>query len=256
MSKGESATPRPLPRWAVAAFYWAMTRLMAAVIWTFGRWRVRGREHVPASGPLLIVANHLNNADPPLIGATIRSRRIRFMAKIELFQGGVKGLPIRLFGAFPVRRFEADLAALRTAQELLRAGEAVAILPEGHRNRNGVAMQQPYPGAALIALRSGAPVLPVAITGTQQIRGLGVLLKHPRITVTIGEPFVLEHRGKIDRAAVQAGSETIMRRIAALLPPAYRGVWGEPPAVSSPGAASDAELLLRPGEPGGLGTVH
>ncbi|HZQ36180.1 MAG TPA: lysophospholipid acyltransferase family protein [Dehalococcoidia bacterium] len=244
MSKPAEATPRPLPGWAVAAFYWVMTRLMAVVVCTFGRWRVRGREHVPASGPLLIVANHLNNADPPLIGATIRNRRIRFMAKIELFQGGIKGLPIRLFGAFPVRRFEADLAALRTAQELLKAGEAVAILPEGHRNRSGTAMQQPYPGAALIALRSGAPVLPVAITGTQQIHGLGVLLRYPRISVTIGEPFLLERAGKLDRAAVQAGSEQIMRHIAALLPPAYRGVWGEAPSapVSSGESATISAL--------------
>lgn len=251
MSRSAEATPHPLPGWAVAAFYWAMTRLMMIVVWTFGRWRVRGREHVPASGPLLIVSNHLNNADPPLLGATIRNRRIRFMAKIELFQGGIKGLPIQLFGAFPVRRFEADLAALRTAQELLKAGEAVAILPEGHRNRSGVAMQQPYPGAALIALRSGVPVLPVGITGTQHVRGLGVLLKKPRITVTIGEPFVLDRKGKIDRATVQAGSETIMRRIAALLPPPYRGAWDEAPggtdgsALSNAGDTAAAALRVR-----------
>jgi 1-acyl-sn-glycerol-3-phosphate acyltransferase len=226
-----------------------MTRLMATVVWTFGRWRVLGREHVPASGPLLIVANHLNNADPPLIGATIRNRRIRFMAKFELFQGGRKSLPIRLFGAFPVRRFAADLAALRAAQELLKAGEAVAILPEGHRNRAGIGMQPAHPGAALVALRSGAPILPVAITGSERIHGLGILMQRPRITVTIGEPFVLERPAKLDRTAVEAGTEAIMRSIATLLPPAYRGVWAEPAAPH--GALPAAAALHRtPAEPG------
>jgi len=247
MADARAVNVNPPPRWAVASFYWAASRLMALVVSVFGRWQVRGGAHVPRRGPLLVVSNHLHNADPPLLAATLRRRRLRFMAKIELFRGDWKGLPIRLFGAFPVRRFEADLAALRQAQDLLKAGEAIVILPEGHRNRVGTGMQQAYPGAALIALRSGAPVLPVAITGTEQIRGLGILLRQPRITVTVGEPFLLSRTGKIDRAAVEQAAGEMMRRIAALLPPAYRGVWaaeapdttGErtplpPPAISRP----------------------
>ncbi|HZU77802.1 MAG TPA: lysophospholipid acyltransferase family protein, partial [Dehalococcoidia bacterium] len=148
----------------MAAFYWLMTNLMALALRIFGRWEVRGRRNVPRSGPLLVVANHLNNSDPPLLGASI-PRRLRFMAKVELFQKGLLSLPIRLFGGFPVRRFEADLRALRRAQELLADGEAVALLPEGTRNRHGTGMQRVYPGAALLALRTGAPILPVGITG-------------------------------------------------------------------------------------------
>jgi 1-acyl-sn-glycerol-3-phosphate acyltransferase len=217
----------PAPRWAVAVFYWAMTRLMAVTLRVFGRWELRGAEHVPRSGGLLIVSNHLNNADPPLLGASIRNRRIVFMAKSELFRKAPASWVIRLFGAFPVRREEADLRALRTAQRLLQRGEAVVILPEGHRNRRGVALQKPFPGAALVALRAGVPVLPVGITGTQQIRGLGVLLRHPRITVTIGEPFLLPPAARINAEAVNAATDTIMRRIAALLPPDHRGEWTE-----------------------------
>lgn len=223
----DAAAPPPLPRWSVVLFYWLTTHLMALVLRVFGRWEVRGREHVPPRGPLLVIANHLHNADPPLLGASISNRRIHFMAKIELFQKGVLSLPIRLFGGFPVRRFEADLRALRLAQELLKAGEAVGILPEGHRNRHGTGMQQPYPGAALIALRTGATILPVGITGSQQIRSIGVLLKQPRITVTIGEPFRLDHTGKIDGDAVRAASAAMMRQIAALLPPEYQGLWAQ-----------------------------
>src|SRR5579871_5025140 len=145
---------------------------MALVLRLFSRWRVRGAARLPAKGGVLVVANHLHNADPPLLGASLTRRRLVFMAKAELFKNSFGSLPVRLFGAFPVRRFEADLRALRSAQDLLKAGNAIVILPEGHRNRNGMALQQPYPGAALIALRSGVPIVPVGITGTQQIRGL------------------------------------------------------------------------------------
>jgi len=83
----------------------------------------------------------------------------------------------------------------------------------------------------MLALRTGAPILPVAITGTQQIRSLGILLKQPRITVTIGEVFHLSPQRRVNRAAVEAASSEMMRQIAALLPPEYRGIWGgsEPP---------------------------
>jgi 1-acyl-sn-glycerol-3-phosphate acyltransferase len=211
----------------VAAFYWMATRLMALTVRVFARWELRGTEHVRRSGGLLIVSNHLHIADPPLLGACLRNRRIIFMAKSELFRKAPGNWAIKLFGAFPVRREEADLRALRTAQQLLQRGEAVVILPEGHRNRHGVALQKPFPGAALVALRAGVPVLPVGITGTQQIRGLGTLLTHPRITVTIGEPFLLPPAGRINAEAVNAATDTIMRHIAALLPPDHRGQWGD-----------------------------
>ncbi len=226
MANTPSPVPPPLPRWAQRSFYWSATRLMAIVVRVFGRWQVRGREHVPPSGPLLVVSNHLHNADPPLLAASIPSRRIHFMTKTELFQKGVLSLPIRLFGGFPVRRDEADLRALRLAQELLSSGEAIGVLPEGHRNRHG--MQAAHPGAALIAMRSGATILPVGITGTEQIRSIGILLKQPKITVTIGEPFTLTHDGRLNGAAIRRGSDEMMRRIAALLPSKYQGVWATP----------------------------
>lgn len=226
---------RPAPRWGVAGFYWLMTRLMALALAIFGRWEVRGRERVPAQGPLLVIANHLNNSDPPLLGASIRNRRVIFMAKVELFQKRPWSWFIWLFGAFPVRRDEADLRALRHATELLKQGEAIVILPEGHRS-HGRGMQQAQPGAALVALRAGAPILPVGITGSQRIHGLRTLLEHPRITVTIGEPFRLPAYDRINGAAVREASDIMMRRIAALLPPEYRGDWqtATPEATATP----------------------
>ena len=91
----------------VPPFYWALTHLLRGVLWLVVRWEVTGREHIPAEGALIVVSNHLNNADPPIIGAGIARRRIRWMAKIELFKLPF-GLIIRAWGAFPVRRFDAD----------------------------------------------------------------------------------------------------------------------------------------------------
>jgi 1-acyl-sn-glycerol-3-phosphate acyltransferase len=199
-----------------------MTRLMRSAVWVFGRYEVVGVEHVPAEGPLIVVANHLNNADPPVLGAAI-PRPIRFMAKQELFETKA-GAFYRWFGAFPVRRFEADLAALRQAQSILKEGGVLGMFPEGHRS-HGNGMGPPHPGTALIALRTGAPLLPVGITGTEAIRSPTVLLRNPRIRVVIGEPFTLPASRRISAEQVGTGTYEIMRRIAALLPPKYQGVY-------------------------------
>ena len=205
----------------IPAFYRLTTFLMALVLSIFGDWQVRGRQRVPATGPLIVVANHLSLADPPLLGASL-PRRVRFMAKEELFQSRLGGVWIRLFGAFPVRRFQADLKALRNAQRLLQDGQVLGMFPEGHRG-SGRALQPAHPGTALLALRSGCPVLPVGITGTERIRSLRVLLEHPRITVTVGAPFTLPAPERLNAQAVQQGSDQIMRAIAALLPGSYGG---------------------------------
>ena len=106
----------------VPAFYWGCTHLLRLVLWVVGRWRVEGRENVPATGALLIVANHLSNPDPPILAAAILKRRIRFMAKVELYKYPFGVVP-RLYGAFPIRRFDADLAAIGPAPTGGRADE-------------------------------------------------------------------------------------------------------------------------------------
>jgi 1-acyl-sn-glycerol-3-phosphate acyltransferase len=215
---------------------------MRLVVWTFGRYEVRGKDHVPTAGPLIIVANHLNMADPPLLGAAI-PRRIHFMAKQELFDSRF-GWAMRWFGAFPVRRFEADLAALRAAQGILKEGGVLGMFPEGHRSRGG-GMGPPHPGTALIALRTGAPLLPVGITGTEHVRTPLVLLQKPRIRVVIGEPFRLPQARRITAAQVQEGTDEIMRRIAGLLPPSYRGQYADG-AAAQPQGTAEGQRRQRP----------
>lgn len=185
---------------------------------------VEGVENVPRQGPLILVSNHLNNADPPMIAHAI-PRHPTFMVKQEMLGWPILGLGFRLYGCFPVRRFEADLAALRKATELVRGGEMLVMFPEGTRSRTA-SMGRGHPGTALIALRAGAPILPVAITGTETVRWPWLFLRPfmgPRVRVVIGRPFFLPEVERVDTEAAQRCTEIVMRRIAELLPESYRG---------------------------------
>lgn len=222
---------------ASTCFYWAATYLLRAVLWFVGRWTVTGREHLPAEGGVIVVSNHLNNADPPIIGAAIARRRVRFMAKIELFRPPFSWV-IRSYGAFPVRRFEADVGALLTAERHLRRGEIIGMFPEGTRSRTGKT-GKPHPGTALIALRSGVPVVCCSLTGTEQLRNPLNLLRRPRITVRISPPLQFGPVKRPDPAAVQEVTHAIFGRILAELPEEYRGSYTG--TTESEMAAIDAE---------------
>jgi 1-acyl-sn-glycerol-3-phosphate acyltransferase len=209
----------------VPAFYWGCTHLLRLVLWVVGRWRVEGRENVPATGALLIVANHLSNPDPPILAAAILKRRIRFMAKVELYKYPFGVVP-RLYGAFPIRRFDADLAAMLNAERILKKGEVLGMFPEGTRSRTGF-IGEPHPGTALLALRSGATVLPCTIIGTEQIRSLAKLLRKPRITVIIGEPMKVEPVRRPSEEQVTALTKEIFDRVRSRLPAKYLPAYTE-----------------------------
>ncbi|HYM71038.1 MAG TPA: lysophospholipid acyltransferase family protein, partial [bacterium] len=146
-------------------------RLSRAIIRVVLRWwfrfRVDGREHEPATGPLIVVSNHRSDLDPLVVGSALR-RRVTFMAKQELFRVPVLRWWIAACGAFPVRRGAADRQALRTALKILADGGVLVMFPEGTR-AIGRELRPPEPGAALLALRSGAALLPVALTGTDEV---------------------------------------------------------------------------------------
>lgn len=186
---------------------------------------VHGRENVPAEGPVMVVANHMNMADPPLVAISIR-RRPRFMAKKELFRFPPISYILRSVGAFPVDRERLDRKALREAEETCARGLPLIMFPESTRSKNAQ-LQPAFHGAALIAARNGMPVLPVGITGTEKLKGLASLLKRPRITVNIGRPFHLPPAAaKLTRADLSRYTEIIMEHIAELLPEQYRGTYG------------------------------
>ncbi|HEY7982811.1 MAG TPA: lysophospholipid acyltransferase family protein, partial [Ktedonobacterales bacterium] len=156
------------------------------------------------------------------------------------FQVPLLGGIIRYFGAFPIRRGESDRDALRQAGEVLAAGQVLVVFPEGHRSDNHT-LGPGLPGVAMIALRAGAPIVPVAVWGTER------MLKHgrfgpfaPVVHVRYGVPIHLAEEGANRRATLQTGIDTIMRGIAALLPPEYRGLYGAPPAPAPEAAPPSA----------------
>lgn len=203
----------------VPAFYWWSTCSLRAVLTAIARWKVIGRENVPTSGPILVVSNHLNNADPPILAAGIAKRRIRYMAKVELFKWPF-GLLTRLYGAFPVRRFDADVAAMLNAERILKRGEALGMFPEGTRSKTGF-VGKPHPGTALIALRTGATVLPCAIAGTEALGNPLNALRRPRFTIVIGEPMAIEKVKRPTEAQVNELTDRVFAEICKLLPAKY-----------------------------------
>lgn len=223
----------------VLMVYWGATYLLRAVLWIVGRWTVTGREHIPARGGFIVVSNHLSNADPPILGAAIARRRLRFMAKQELFKLPW-GVVIRSYGAFPVKRFDADVGALLNAERLLKRGEVVAMFPEGTRSRTGK-IGKAHPGTALIALRSGVPVICCSLTGTEQLRNPLNLLKKPRITVTITPMESPGHIRKPSAEQVAEASDRIFGTITAALPARYGGSYtgGEADSTDGRNPSSD-----------------
>lgn len=210
--------------------YPRLIALLARVgLQTIARVRVEGIRDLPTSGPLIIAANHMSNADPPFIGGWLGpplQRRPTFLAKEALFRGPL-GILIRSLGAEPVKAGGSDIGAYRTAKAILDRGGVVAILPEGTRSHDGV-MARPKPGVSLLATRTGAPVLPVGISGTDRLLGRGTALPAigTRITLRVGRPFHLAVPDGVDRrAALAEADDELMRRIAALLDPRHRGDW-------------------------------
>ncbi|MBA7642767.1 1-acyl-sn-glycerol-3-phosphate acyltransferase [subsurface metagenome] len=212
-------------------WFYHTARLMARIILLLAtRWQVKGKENIPGKGPLLIVANHLNLADPPLVAVSL-TRKAIFMAKEEVFRSRFSSYFISSFGAFPVHRGQLDRKALRQAERVLADGLALVMFPEATRSKNAQ-LQPAFPGSALIALRSGAPILPVGITGTEKMKGPFWMFRRPRVTVNIGHPFHLPSvNGKVTKTELAELTKFIMGRIAELLPVKHRGNYvkqGEP----------------------------
>lgn len=188
--------------------------LMFAVL---GGWRVTGREHIPRKGAAILASNHISYLDPPLLGSAIW-RPAWFMAKAELFEKPALAWLCRGLHAYPIRRGAADRAALKQTLDFLAKGDMVAIFPEGTRSETGE-LGPPELGVGMIALRSGAPVIPIAISGTNQMLPHGAKMLHPaRIRVKIGRPihFPAPTEKRIDREAYAQVAQQIIEAIARL----------------------------------------
>lgn len=190
---------------------------------------------LPKSGPLIVAANHASSADPVLIGAflnQILGRPLNWLGKRELVEFWATGWMARRGGVHAVDREAADLEAFRTAMRILEAGQMLAVFPEGTRSRDG-SLQHVREGVGMLALRGGAPVLPVAVIDSDLMWPRGRLLPRfgRRVTVRFGTPFVVgdelarEGGPTKGRQATEAATRLVMTRIAALLEPRQRGVY-------------------------------
>ena len=188
------------------------------------RVEARGTEHVPRSGPVLIVANHSSLLDPPLVGG-MTPRRLTFLAKAELFRiPGFGGL-LRRLGAQPLRRDGADPSALRTAQRVLQEGGALLVFPEGTRGDEGV-LREAKPGAAMLAIQTGAAVVPAYVSGSGRALPRGRSLPRPaKVVVTFGPPltFTRAAAGAERKAQYEEASRQMMAAIARLRDESVRG---------------------------------
>ena len=173
------------------------------------RARAIGTENVP-NGPVILAPNHGSFMDHFFVAAFLR-RRVRFMAKSQLFQPGVAEYIFSHGGVFPVRRGHHDDEAFTTAFRLLGLGEAVVMYAEGGRSRTGE-IGEARPGVGRLALESGAPVVPIAILGSNQVRNWK-RLQFPRVTVQFGSPFKFERIEKTTREQQQEAAEYILDRI-------------------------------------------
>jgi 1-acyl-sn-glycerol-3-phosphate acyltransferase len=209
--------PYVTPRFLYEALRWA-----AIVIFSIaGRVHLRGRQNVPTKGPYIIASNHLSWTDIPLVPAYLPGKVI-YMAKEEAFLSKI-GWLVRFLGAFPVKRGEGDRQAIRAADEQLKKGNVLVIFPEGTRSKTRT-LAKAHAGLGMIALRSGVPVIPVAISGSENmLKKFGA-----QITISYGEPIILKPKGaKITREDIDNATEEVMHKIAAMLPPSYRGVYAD-----------------------------
>jgi len=195
---------------------------------------------VPARGPLILVPNHINFLEAPVLWVRLQPRRMTVLAKAETWNNPALGFLFSTGGAIPLRRGEADVGALRRALALLESGHILALAPEGHRSNTGK-LQRGHPGIVFVALKSGAPLLPVACHGGEKFRSRIARLRRTDFHIVVGQPFYVDARGtKVKGAVRQQIADEIMYQLAALLPPAYRGYY------SNLDAATETYLRFDP----------
>lgn len=189
-------------------FYRFVRSLLWVVFVILFRFRREGQGHIPNEGPVIIASNHVSYLDP-LIVAVASPRPVSFMAKAVFFGKPVLGIVMRMLNAFPVRKVGADLEAVKQALRVLRQGQVLGIFPEGTRQRSGV-LGKAEPGVAHLAIKTGAPVVPVAVRGTFRP------FPGKSIKALIGKPIV-PPSGDNPRDSADRFAEEIMEAVSRLL---------------------------------------
>jgi 1-acyl-sn-glycerol-3-phosphate acyltransferase len=237
-----TSEPKPAPdpthfRFDRLIVHHLMARTVRLLFWLYSRWQIIGLENVPRSGPILFAANHASYIDP-LLGwsAIYGTRRMWGVAKQELWKGRTLSYLMDCIGSVPVQRNTADRVMIRRVLDLLARGETVGIFPEGTRTPDGK-LQPAQPGLALLAQKSGAPIVPVALIGTYQMMPRdSKKLKRGRLKVIFGKPLTFS-----PDCPRQQILDAVMVAIADLM--TANGCPTEPPSLPAPaGKAATATL--------------
>lgn len=180
---------------------------------------------VPTRGPLILVTNHVNFLDAPVLYTQLQPRPVTGFAKLETWDNPVIGGLFSIGGAIPLKRGSADVQAIQRGLEALRQGKIVTITPEGTRSGDGC-LRRGHPGVVTLALHSGAPLLPVAFYGLEMYRRNLRRLKRTDFYFRVGRQFSIDTGGKATNQALRrAITDEIMCQLALLLPPEYRGAY-------------------------------
>jgi 1-acyl-sn-glycerol-3-phosphate acyltransferase len=214
----------------MSVLYFIVRRIASVLFHLAARIDLQGAENVPAGGSFLLTPNHLNYFDTPLLFVAV-PRRLRVFAAVKYRRNPFLHVLFESMGCIWVRQFEADHQALREAMAFLRGGGALGIAPEGTRSRETHALLPGQGGAALLASRTGAAIVPAAVWGTETLAGSLRRLRRGTVHVRIGKPYRLEVSPRAKVQELDAATDDVMCAIAALLPPPYRGVYADNPRL-------------------------
>lgn len=209
-------------RWAVNGAALRLSRMVCRV-------DVADLARIPSRGPLLLVTNHVNFLEIPLVLSHLQPRPVTGLAKAETWDSPLMGVLFNVWGAIPIRRGEPDLSAIRSVIQALDAGKIVAIAPEGTRSGDGC-LRRAKPGIGLLAYHTSAPILPMAFYGHEEIWTNLRRMRRTDFHIRVGPVQRVRPVQRPTAERRQALADEIMGHIAALLPSAYRGVYGRPMA--------------------------
>jgi 1-acyl-sn-glycerol-3-phosphate acyltransferase len=187
---------------------------------------------VPASGPLIIVMNHINILEIPLIYARLQPRQVHGLVLDNHWNNPVVAWGLDACGSIPLQRGGGNLTSFKKALDVLSAGEILLIMPEGTRSGNGK-LQNAHPGVVLLALKSNAPILPIVTHGGEKYKDNLKKLRRTDFHIALGRTFTLKAGdGVLDSQARKQMLDEIMYQLAAVLPPEYRGVYADLPTAT------------------------
>jgi len=213
--------------------------LVQLILWTFdflffilARTRFYGLENLPERGPYLMVTNHLSYADAPLVAIGIRSPHMVALAADTYKKNPLFRWLVETVGGVWISRGSGDRGAIKASVDTLKEGKILGMAPEGTRSKATHGLMAAKPGAAFIACKAGVPILPIAVTGTENIFRDLKRLRRADVTFTVGPTFTLPPlNGDAKNKQLEEHTREMMCRIAALLPESYRGVYAGDPRV-------------------------